>query len=122
MRSAKLPLGVCLSVLLILVCQTAAFADDDDKVGDEYDDNARVVRVSLIQGDVSFRRHDTEDWEAAKLNVALVEGDMLATGKDAHAEIQVDARNFLRLSSESTLKIVTLREDGIALSLAEGTV
>src|SRR5262249_16121096 len=82
---------------------------------------ARVVRVSLVNGEVNFRRHDSEEWEPAKLNVPLVEGDTLATGADARAEIQIDARNFVRLSSGSVLKLVTLRDDGIALSLAEGT-
>ena len=37
-------------------------------------------------------------------------------------EIQIDARNFVRLGSNSILKIVTLRDEGIALSLAEGTL
>jgi hypothetical protein len=80
-----------------------------------------VVRISLIHGDVSYKRHETEDWEAARLNTPLVEGDTISTGNNARAEIQIDARNFLRLSSDSVLRIVTLRDEGIALSLAEGT-
>jgi hypothetical protein len=36
-------------------------------------------------------------------------------------EIQVDARNFVRLGPDSVLRVVTLREEGIALSLSEGT-
>ena len=120
MRPTKLPFGLFLSILLIIFgCQTVAIADDND--GDEYDVKARVVRVSLIHGDVSLRRPDGQDWETAQLNVPLVEGDTLATGKDGRAEIQIDARNFVRLASDSVLKIATLRDDGIALSLAEGT-
>src|SRR6185295_17794939 len=33
----------------------------------------------------------------------------------------IDARNFVRLAANSTLRIVTLRDEGIALSVVEGT-
>ncbi|MDQ2854731.1 MAG: FecR family protein, partial [Acidobacteriota bacterium] len=120
MRRKRLPLLFSLSLLLTVFCfPTIARADDND--GDDYDVKARVVRISLIHGDVSFKRHETEDWETARVNTPLVEGDTISTGNNARAEIQIDARNFLRLSSDSVLRIVTLRDEGIALSLAEGT-
>jgi hypothetical protein len=92
----------------------------DDDVGDEYDENARVMRVSLMKGEVSLRRSGELEWESAQLNLPLVEGDVLASGRDSHFEIQIDARNFVRVSENAVLKIVTLREEGIALSLTEG--
>ncbi|HEX8424001.1 MAG TPA: DUF6600 domain-containing protein, partial [Pyrinomonadaceae bacterium] len=57
----------------------------------------------------------------AALNLPLVEGDRLATGAGARVEIQIDARNFVRLGEYSTLDIVTLRDEGVALSVPEGT-
>jgi len=51
----------------------------------------------------------------------LVEGDTLATGSNARAEIQIDARNFVRLAPDSAVTLVTLREEGIAISVANGT-
>ncbi|HEV7904988.1 MAG TPA: DUF6600 domain-containing protein [Pyrinomonadaceae bacterium] len=97
----------------------ARAADDDDP--DEYDETARVVRVSLIRGDVSLQRQGSKQWESAKLNFPLVEGDTLATGRDARLEIQIDSRNFVRVDENSVLRVVTLRDEGVALSLSEGT-
>src|SRR5436190_19567157 len=120
MRPGKLPLLFLLSLLsTILFLPTIALADDDD--GDEYDVTARVVRISFVNGDVSLKRHDSQEWETARLNAPLVEGDTIVTAAGARVEIQIDARNFVRLASESVLRIETLRDDGVALSLSDGT-
>ncbi|HUQ34088.1 MAG TPA: hypothetical protein VM095_18345, partial [Pyrinomonadaceae bacterium] len=101
---------------------TATTVRADDKDYDEYEENARVARVSLIEGDVQLRRSGNKTWGSARLNLPLVEGDVLATtGQDARLEIQIDARNFLRVGGDSMLRIVTLRDEGVALSLSEGT-
>ncbi|MGH8525090.1 MAG: DUF6600 domain-containing protein, partial [Gammaproteobacteria bacterium] len=94
-------------------------ADDDDE---DYDVKARVIRVSLLKGEVNLKRNGNTDWERARLNFPLVEGDTLATDRDSRVEIQVDARNFVRLDASSILRIVTLRDEGVALSVVEGTV
>ena len=99
----------------------APAATFDEELDDAYEETARVVRVSLLGGDVSLRRAGSREWEKATLNLPLVEGDRLATGAGARVEIQIDARNFLRLGEYATLDIVTLREEGVALSLPEGT-
>jgi len=110
---------------LLLAASPLAFAaanatfDEEDDAG--YEETARVVRVSLIRGDVSLRRAGNKNWEKATLNLPLVEGDRLATGADARLEIQIDARNFVRVGEYATLDIVTLRDAGVALSLPEGT-
>ncbi|MCA1556631.1 MAG: FecR domain-containing protein [Acidobacteria bacterium] len=103
---------------LALAAANATFDEEDDA---GYEETARVVRVSLIRGDVSLRRAGSKNWEKATLNLPLVEGDRLATGADARLEIQIDARNFIRLGEYATLDIVTLRDEGVALSLPEGT-
>src|SRR5262249_21539352 len=122
MRSQRDSSALLLPTLLVLLsCLVSVQAAVDDKEDDKYQVSARVIRVNFVQGDVSLRRHDSEDWEEARLNAPLVEGDLLATGNDARAEIQIDGRSFVRISSASVLKIVTLRDDGIALSLSEGT-
>ncbi len=94
-------------------------AEDDD--ADEYDEKARVVRISLIRGEASLKRNGNSDWERARLNFPLVEGDTVSTDRESRLEIQIDARNFVRLESNSILRIVTLRDEGIALSVVEGT-
>jgi hypothetical protein len=87
----------------------------------EYEEHARVMRVSLMRGEVSLRRAGNVEWERAKLNLPLVEGDTLATGADSRLEIQVDAHNFVRVGADSVLRVVSLREEGVAFSLSEGT-
>ncbi|MDT5295292.1 MAG: hypothetical protein QOJ76_2172, partial [Acidobacteriota bacterium] len=122
MRSRH-PLSLALLLLLSTILSTAltARAATDDTYEDEYEEHARVLRVSLLKGEVSLKRAGENDWENARLNAPLVEGDLLATGRDSRLEIQIDARNFIRVGGDSVLKVVTLREEGIALSLSEGT-
>jgi hypothetical protein len=104
---------------LLFVTPTVVNAADDNDEADEI--TARVMRISLLSGDVNVRQSDSKEWEKATLNLALVEGDTLQTEHDARLEIQVDARNFVRVGADSLLRIVTLRDEGIALSLVEGT-
>ncbi|HEX8853153.1 MAG TPA: DUF6600 domain-containing protein, partial [Pyrinomonadaceae bacterium] len=115
-----------LASLFLLLLTTAllcipARAAEEDEAPEEYDEQARVVRVSLLRGEVSLKRAGNQEWESAKLNLPLVEGDTLATGRDSRLEIQIDARNFVRVGADSVLRVVSLREEGIALSLSEGT-
>src|SRR5215216_5261306 len=117
--SAPTALFFLLSAILLLT--SAARAADDTNEDDEYEERARVLRVSLLKGEVSLKRAGNDEWEDARLNAPLVEGDVLATGRDARLEIQADARNFVRVGPDSVIRIVTLRDEGIALSLSEGT-
>src|SRR5688572_6202717 len=119
MRTRVFPATLLSLLLTLFATSTIALAADDTEL--EYDVTARVVRVSLIKGEVSVKRQGSSEWESAKVNLPLVEGDTIATGNGARAEIQIDARNFARLDSDSILKIVTLRTEGIALSLSRGT-
>lgn len=107
----------------VIKTAVAAASDADVKpYTDEYDVTARVARVSLLRGDVQLLRAGiNQRWERATLNLPLVEGDTLATGHDAHVEIQVDARNFVRVGEDASLRLVTLRDEGIAFSLEAGT-
>ena len=118
-------LAVCPRLVLALfiaptLLSTTALAFDED-ADDDYEVTARVARLSLIGGEVSLRRSGDTRWERARLNFPLVEGDTLTTAPGARAEIQIDAYNYLRLGGDSALRVVTLREEGVALSLLEGT-
>src|SRR2546423_3803203 len=120
MRYMNTARSLLLSILLLMSAAIVVCADDVDDRND-YDETARVARISLIAGDVSLQRAGTHKWEHAALNFPLVEGDRLATGADSHVEIQIDARNFVRVGAYATIDIVTLRAEGVALSLPEGT-
>src|SRR5690349_11518347 len=67
-----------------------------------------VARISLVQGDVSTQRGDTEDWAEAALNQPLVPGDRISTGDYSRAELQFDHANILRLGNNSRAKIATV--------------
>ncbi len=124
MRAPRPTISTSLFLLftLLFAFTTAIRADDDTTTGDEYEETARVARVSLIRGDVQLQRNGSKTWERARVNLPLVEGDVLATtGHDARLEVQIDARNFVRVGGDSILRVVTLRDEGIALSLSEGT-
>lgn len=124
MRALQRPtISTCLFLLFTLLAAytTTVRAADDDKEIDEYEESARVARVSMIRGDVQLKRNSSETWERARVNFPLVEGDTLATtGADSRLEVQIDARNFVRVGGDSTLRVVSLRDEGVALSLSEG--
>ena len=121
MKVSRLNAKLLVLLLTLLSLTTLARAADDTDEPEDYDVKARVVRISLITGEVNLKRNGNQDWERARLNYPLVEGDTIATDKDGQLEIQVDARNFVRLAPDSTLRIVTLRDEGVTLSVLEGT-
>ena len=125
MRVSRLKTSLLFSFFLLtfLFITVPVRADDDDNDdSDDYDVKARVARISLIGGDVNLKRAGNKDWESARLNYPLVEGDTITTGKGSQIEIQIDSRNFVRLTDSAMLRIVTLRDEGVAISLIEGTL
>jgi hypothetical protein len=122
MRALRRPtISTSLFLLFILLATFTVTVRADEKDADDYEENARVARISLIRGDVQLKRSGSKTWERARLNFPLVEGDTLATtGGDARLEIQIDARNFVRVGGDSALRVVSLRDEGVALSLSEG--
>ena len=95
-------------------------AVDDDDI--DYFENRRVARITVTRGDVQIRRAGETEWEEAAPNVPLLEGDRIATGENSRLEVQFNDRNYLRVDENSLLKIVTLREEGVAMSLPEGSL
>lgn len=96
-----------------------AFAIVDDYTPEV---TARVARISYISGDVKIKRADSDDWERAANNLPIVEGDEIATDRDSRLEIQFNSESYLRLSENAYLKITTLRDEGIAVSLPNGSL
>lgn len=122
------------SLLLLLIFFTLYFPSNieaavtnlpiasDEVYNETEEETARVVRISFLRGKSWIQRAGAVEWEQATLNLPLVEGDRLATDRDARLELQLDRDNFIRLDHDATLAIVTLRTEGIALSLSEGTL
>lgn len=97
----------------------AAEAVVDDEVPDV---TARVARISFIRGDVQIRRPGMEDWERANVNLPIVEGDEIATDANARFEIQFNSSTYMRVAENAYVKIIGLKDEGIAVSLPQGSV
>jgi hypothetical protein len=61
------------------------------------------TRVSYLYGDVSFWRPGAQEWAEAKANTPLAPGDVLYTGADGNAELQVGPRAFVRAGNGTQL-------------------
>lgn len=117
MRHSKNILLSFLVLSISMLTAVTAFADDVSDTAAK----TRVARITLVRGDVRLQRVDSQDLETAAVNVPLVEGDKLTTGVDSRLEIQIDAYNFIRVNSNSKVSIITLRPEGVAIALSDGT-
>ena len=120
MHSTKKFRAISLLVLLLVCCTVGAFATETDDYIPEVTD--RVARISFIRGDVQIKRVDNTDWERAVLNLPIVEGDEIITDSTSRLEIQFNVYTHLRLAENTQVKIVGLKDEGIAVSVPVGTV
>jgi len=119
-RTKKILWAFFFLMSLLIVNPENAFANiSDDEVPDI---KARVARISVLRGSAQIKRVDSRDWERAAQNLPIVEGDEITTDSNSRLEIQFNSQNFLRLSENAYLKITTLRDEGIAVSLPAGTL
>jgi len=119
MHSARRILFAGLCVISVTLVARAAEYRFDDSVPEVTD---RVARISFIRGDVQIKHADSDQWEKAVLNLPVIEGDELTTGPDSRFEIQFNTSAHLRVAANSYLKISSLKDDGIAASLPEGSL
>ncbi len=104
-------------LLLVFLASGFVFAGDDRKT-----QIPKVARISFIEGSAEIQRADCLDWERAVINLPLVEGDSIVTDRESKLEIQFDKNSYLRLDGNSHLKILTLRNEGTAVSLLQGNL
>src|SRR5208282_1185420 len=88
---------------------------------------ARIVRLSEVQGTVQLDRALGDGFDKAFLNLPVVEGSRLKTGKDGRAEVEFEDGSALRLAPDSEIDFgrLALGDDGQKLStvqLVSGTV
>ena len=86
--------------------------------------HARVVRLSLIEGDVQVSAADQPGWQKAVVNLPVREGMTLATGQ-GRAEVEFENGTTARIADNSVLNFVELAlADGskvTRLTLTQGT-
>ena len=88
---------------------------------------ARIVRLSEVQGTVRIDRAAGDGFDKAFINLPVIEGSRLKTGKDGRAEVEFEDGSTLRLApaSEVDFTRLALGDDGQKLSTAQlvfGTV
>ena len=101
-------------VLLLAAASVFLAAAQDDPPG-------RVGRLSYMNGDVSFRPGDVEDWAGADINRPLTTGDHLWTDAGARAELHVGS-TALRLNSKTAFEFLNLDDANVQIRLAEGSL
>ncbi|MGH9820685.1 MAG: FecR domain-containing protein, partial [Pyrinomonadaceae bacterium] len=115
----KALLAAALLVPMILCVNAFGYVVSDDDVPEV---TARVARVTFTSGDVQVRRLGNTDWERATSDLPMVEGDEIATGTDGRLEIQLNSFGYLRLEKNSYLRISTFKDEGVAVSISEGSM
>ena len=62
------------------------------------DSQARVVRLSDVQGDVQIDRNVGQGFEKAFLNLPITQGVKVQVGKDGRAEVEFEDGSTLRVT------------------------
>lgn len=83
------------------------------------DPPARVGRLNLVQGGVSFLAADTDEWIPATVNYPLTAGDCLWTDSSARAEAHVGS-TAIRLRSGTEIGFLELDDAQVRIRLAQG--
>src|SRR5262249_6860233 len=78
------------------------------------------MRLSYLDGEVSFWRPGGDDWAPARVNTPLAPGDALYAGRRGSAEIQVDARAFGRVAEGAQLTVDGQEPDFLQFRLTAG--
>jgi hypothetical protein len=72
---------------------------------------ARIVRLSFVEGNVTIQRPDVQGWAEAPVNTPLEQGFQLSTGEGSFAEVQFENGGAIRLGEQSRLEFARLEMD-----------
>lgn len=81
-----------------------------------------VARLSVLNGEASIKRNNSNDWIAAAVNAPMMAGDALATGLNGQAEVQLDSANFLRAAGDSEFRLGELADGRSQIQVARGLI
>jgi hypothetical protein len=84
----------------------------------------RLLRVSLLEGDVTYQRTDLDRWVDLSVNTPILEGDKIWVGRGGRAEVEFENGGFVRLSENTIMEFSRLAEinsrDGVEVHLVQG--
>src|SRR3954469_20605801 len=85
------------------------------------DSNARIVRLSDVQGDVKIDRATGQGYEKAFLNMPITQGVKLWATKDARAEVEFEDGSTIHLTPDTIVAFadLSLRDSGAKVSTVD---
>jgi hypothetical protein len=103
-REMRALLTLLLGVVAILLVTLPAVADSQ----------ARIVRLSELEGDVQIDRAVGQGFEKALMNLPITEGTRFRAGYDGFAEIEFEDGSTVRFTPDTVLEIsqLVLRDSG----------
>jgi len=78
------------------------------------------IRISYLNGEVSFWRPGATEWAPAAANTPLAPGDVLYTGNGGTAELQLDSRSFVRAAPGTYLTLDNQEPDFLQFRVTAG--
>ncbi len=87
----------CFAVVLFLCSAYPAFAV-----------NVRMVRLSLVQGDVQIDRNSGDGWEQAIVNMPVISGARIYAAENSKAELEFEDGSNVRLVGPAQISLVEL--------------
>ncbi len=81
-----------------------------------------VARISLTNGEISIQRGDSGDWIEGVVNMPVVEGDTVRTGRASRVELQLDYSNLVRLSESAEVHLSNMGERQFRIQVERGVV
>jgi hypothetical protein len=85
------------------------------------DPPARVVRLNLTEGEVSFRPAGIDEWTEATVNRPLIDGDELWTDAFARAELHIGS-GVVRIGPSTSFGVISETDRIAQLSLTAGVM
>ena len=70
----------------------------------------RLLRISLLEGDVTYQRTDLDRWVDLSINTPILEGDKIWVGRGGRAEVEFENGSFARLSENTIVEFSRLAE------------
>ena len=104
-----------------VAAQPAQDADPLQEAQDIPDPPTRVGRIARLQGTVSFRMPEQDDWVPAEQNFSVTTGNAIWTEPGARAAVQVGRTNLV-LDGGTDLQFAVIDESTVLATLPQGTV
>lgn len=92
------------------------------------DQGSTKGRVSYVDGMAKRRGPQSEDWETAYQNTAVVDGDKVRTFRQSRAELELTELDLIRMAPQTTIDILQLYEEkkaqkrAVAIAVQEGDI